>query len=180
MKHFWKFLTLCTQPLLQVVEVLSKHAGLWITRNKEIMYSQVCTGLPNLRLYGFTPRPLTSTSSVQWGSTTSHWTPRWAWLYCRTDFICNRYLQICQFQVGSYSYEMSKMTFTQSNKVQGWVKISNYLVLPLCVTVCHLAVSKAAADGDRELMLHIYQTDCENCNAVLNTQFRNEHNVALV
>jgi hypothetical protein len=23
------------------VEVLSKHAGLWITRNKEIMYSQV-------------------------------------------------------------------------------------------------------------------------------------------
>ena len=26
----------------QVVEVLSKHAGLWITRDKEIMYSQVC------------------------------------------------------------------------------------------------------------------------------------------
>ena len=26
--------------LLQVVEVLSKHAGLWITRDKEIMYSQ--------------------------------------------------------------------------------------------------------------------------------------------
>ena len=25
----------------QVVEVLSKHAGLWITRDKEIMYSQV-------------------------------------------------------------------------------------------------------------------------------------------
>ena len=25
---------------VQVVEVLSKHAGLWITRNKEIMYSQ--------------------------------------------------------------------------------------------------------------------------------------------
>ncbi len=24
-----------------MVEVLSKHAGLWITRNKEIMYSQV-------------------------------------------------------------------------------------------------------------------------------------------
>ena len=24
----------------QVVEVLSKHAGLWITRDKEIMYSQ--------------------------------------------------------------------------------------------------------------------------------------------
>ena len=25
---------------MQVVEVLSKHAGLWITRDKEIMYSQ--------------------------------------------------------------------------------------------------------------------------------------------
>ena len=28
-------------PQFQVVEVLSKHAGLWITRDKEIMYSQV-------------------------------------------------------------------------------------------------------------------------------------------
>ena len=27
-------------PTVQVVEVLSKHAGLWITRDKEIMYSQ--------------------------------------------------------------------------------------------------------------------------------------------
>ena len=27
--------------IVQVVEVLSKHAGLWITRSKEIMYSQV-------------------------------------------------------------------------------------------------------------------------------------------
>ena len=26
--------------IVQVVEVLSKHAGLWITREKEIMYSQ--------------------------------------------------------------------------------------------------------------------------------------------
>ena len=26
--------------LFQVVEVLSKHAGLWITKDKEIMYSQ--------------------------------------------------------------------------------------------------------------------------------------------
>ena len=58
--------------------------------------------------------------------------------------------------------------------------ISNYLVLLLSVTECHLAVSNTAADGDRELMLHIYQTDCEHSNAVLNTQFRNEHNVALV
>lgn len=30
-----------SKQYLQVVEVLSKHAGLWITRDKEIMYSQV-------------------------------------------------------------------------------------------------------------------------------------------
>ena len=27
--------------ILQVVQVLSKHAGLWVTKKKEIMYSQV-------------------------------------------------------------------------------------------------------------------------------------------
>ena len=29
--------------------------------------------------------------------------------------------QSCKFQVGSYSYDMTKMNFTQTNKVQGYV-----------------------------------------------------------
>ena len=29
------------KQILQVVQVLSKHAGLWVTKKKEIMYSQV-------------------------------------------------------------------------------------------------------------------------------------------
>ena len=31
--------------------------------------------------------------------------------------------QYCKFQVGSYSYDMTKMNFTQTNKVQGYAMI---------------------------------------------------------
>ena len=76
---------------LQVVEVLSKHAGLWITRDKEIMYSQVWLGfkrkwnlrnifeiLVNRYLTDPLPRLHTSISSAQWGLITSPWTHRHA------------------------------------------------------------------------------------------------------
>jgi hypothetical protein len=29
------------------------------------------------------------------------------------------FVQACKFQVGSYSYDLTKMSFTQTNKVQG-------------------------------------------------------------
>lgn len=86
----------------KVVEVLSKHAGLWITRDKEIMYSQAT----------------------------------------HINFICPmRYdsfpldTQTCKFQVGSYSYDMTKMLFIQSNKVQGYVKTTHSVVLDYAVDV---------------------------------------------
>jgi len=86
----------------KVVEVLSKHAGLWITRNREIMYSQAT----------------------------------------HINFICPmRYdsfpldTQTCKFQVGSYSYDMTKMLFIQSNKVQGYVKTTHSVVLDYAVDV---------------------------------------------
>ena len=37
--------------------------------------------------------------------------------------------QACKFQVGSYSYDITKMSFAQSNKVQGWVQILIITVL---------------------------------------------------
>jgi len=89
----------------KVVEVLSKHAGLWITRDKEIMYSQA-THINFICPMRFDNFPLDT--------------------------------QICKFQVGSYSYEMSKMTFTQSNKVQGFVKTKNSVVLDYHVSVIPL------------------------------------------
>jgi len=86
----------------KVVEVLSKHAGLWITRDREIMYSQAT----------------------------------------HINFICPmRYdsfpldTQTCKFQVGSYSYDMTKMLFIQSNKVQGYVKTTHSVVLDYAVDV---------------------------------------------
>jgi len=89
----------------KVVEVLSKHAGLWITRNKEIMYSQA-THINFICPMRFDAFPLDT--------------------------------QICKFQVGSYSYEMSKMTFTQSNKVNGYVKTKNSVVLDYAVEIIPL------------------------------------------
>ena len=87
----------------KVVEVLSKHAGLWITRDKEIMYSQA-THINFICPMRFDNFPLDT--------------------QVKSPMITKRNkkklkLQICKLQVGSYSYEMSKMTFTQSNKVQG-------------------------------------------------------------
>ncbi|XP_023344754.1 glycine receptor subunit alpha-1 [Eurytemora carolleeae] len=84
----------------KVVEVLSKHAGLWITRNKEVMYSQA-THINFICPMRFDTFPLDT--------------------------------QACKFQVGSYSYEHSKMIFTQTNKVQGYVKTANSVVLDYAV-----------------------------------------------
>jgi len=89
----------------KVVEVLSKHAGLWITLNNEIMYSQA-THINFICPMRFDAFPLDT--------------------------------QICKFQVGSYSYEMSKMTFTQSNKVQGYVKTKHSVVLDYSVNIIPL------------------------------------------
>ena len=36
-------------------------------------------------------------------------------------------------QVGSYSYDMAKMVFTQTNKVQGYVKTAHSVVLDYAV-----------------------------------------------
>ena len=41
--------------------------------------------------------------------------------------------QTCKFQVGSYSYDMAKMIFTQSNKVSGYVKTAHSVVLDYAV-----------------------------------------------
>lgn len=92
-------------PTAQVVEVLSKHAGLWITRNKEIMYSQA-THINFICPMRFDNFPLDT--------------------------------QTCKFQVGSYSYDVAKMTFTQTNKVQGYGKTAHSVVLDYAVNVLQL------------------------------------------
>jgi len=89
----------------KVVEVLSKHAGLWITKDKEIMYSQA-THINFICPMRFDNFPLDT--------------------------------QTCKFQVGSYSYDMAKMTFTQTNKVQGYVKTAHSVVLDYAVNVLQL------------------------------------------
>lgn len=89
----------------KVVQVLSKHAGLWITRNHEIMYSQA-THINFICPMRFDAFPLDT--------------------------------QSCKFQVGSYSYDMTKMSFTQTNKVQGYVKTANSVVLDYSVDVIQL------------------------------------------
>ena len=48
----------------------------------------------------------------------------------------NSYLYLFVFdtvQVGSYSYDMAKMVFTQTNKVQGYVKTAHSVVLDYAV-----------------------------------------------
>jgi len=90
----------------KVVEVLSKHAGLWITRDKEIMYSQA-THINFICPMRFDNFPLDT--------------------------------QTCKFQVGSYSYDMAKMIFTQTNKVQGYVKTAHSVVLDYAVNVMELS-----------------------------------------
>ena len=47
--------------------------------------------------------------------------------------------QTCKFQVGSYSYDMAKMIFTQSNKVSGYVKTAHSVVLDYAVCQIFLA-----------------------------------------
>ena len=82
--------------------MLSKHAGLWITRNKEIMYSQA-THINFICPMRFDAFPLDTQVEIILSTIKNFY----------------KIFQICKFQVGSYSYEMSKMTFTQSNKVNG-------------------------------------------------------------
>ena len=48
-----------------------------------------------------------------------------------SPLICYRH-QVC-VQVGSYSYDMAKMVFTQTNKVQGYVKTAHSVVLDYAV-----------------------------------------------
>ena len=54
--HSWvkypSLLSLVTR-VSQVVQVLSKHAGLWVTKGKEIMYSQVKVLLPGRKLSSY-------------------------------------------------------------------------------------------------------------------------------
>jgi len=90
----------------KVVEVLSKHAGLWITLNNEIMYSQA-THINFICPMRFDAFPLDT--------------------------------QTCKFQVGSYSYSMAKMTFTQTSKVQGYVKSGSSVVLDYAVNIHQLS-----------------------------------------
>jgi len=90
----------------KVVQVLSKHAGLWVTKKKEIMYSQA-THINFICPMRFDAFPLDT--------------------------------QACKFQVGSYSYDITKMSFAQSNKVQGYVKTANSVVLDYSVKVIPLS-----------------------------------------
>ena len=80
-------------------------------------------------------RPPTSTSSARWGLTTSLWTRRWLELFSRiVSYVLTVVnFQTCKFQVGSYSYDMAKMIFTQSNKVSGYVKTAHSVVLDYAV-----------------------------------------------
>ena len=87
----------------KVVSVLQRHAGLWITRHKDIMYSQA-TQIHFICPMRFDNFPLDT--QVRCRS-----------LICQTA-LCIFY-QICKLQVGSYSYDMSKMAFDQTDKVQG-------------------------------------------------------------
>lgn len=48
-----------------------------------------------------------------------------------SPWIC--YLHPICVQVGSYSYDMAKMVFTQTNKVQGYVKTAHSVVLDYAV-----------------------------------------------
>ena len=93
--------------MFQVVSVLSKHAGLWITREKEIMYSQVSYHVMSCHVM--------SCHVMSHALQATH-----------INFICPMRFdnfpldtQTCKFQVGSYSYDMSKMAFDQTSKVQG-------------------------------------------------------------
>ena len=85
-----------------MVSVLQKHAGLWITRHKDVMYSQA-TQINFICPMRFDNFPL-DTQVLQ---------------LVESDFLINFFYQICKFQVGSYSYDMSKMAFDQTDKVQG-------------------------------------------------------------
>jgi len=97
----------------KVVEVLSKHAGLWITKDNEIMYSQA-THINFICPMRFDAFPLDT--------------------------------QICKFQVGSYSYDMTKMYFNQTHKVQGYVKTTHSVVLDYAVVVERLEPSDLVLD----------------------------------
>ena len=101
--------------------MLSKHAGLWITRNKEIMYSQA-THINFICPMRFDNFPLDTQARKYQISITSH-------------HEATSLFQTCKFQVGSYSYDMAKMTFTQTNKVQGYVKTAHSVVLDYAVII---------------------------------------------
>ncbi|XP_071746375.1 acetylcholine-gated chloride channel subunit acc-3 isoform X2 [Lepeophtheirus salmonis] len=80
----------------KVVEVLSKHAGLWITSEKDILYSQA-THITFICPMRFDAFPLDT--------------------------------QRCKFQVGSYSYDDTKMRFAGSPRVTGYAETSRAIVL---------------------------------------------------
>ena len=64
-----------------------------------------------------------------------------------SPLICYRH-QVC-VQVGSYSYDMAKMVFTQTNKVQGYVKTAHSVVLDYAV--------KPRIPIFLKIMIHLYQ-----------------------
>ena len=105
--------------IIQVIDVLSKLAGLWVNGRNEIMYSQA-SQITFICPMIFNYFPLDTQVSIFVCSLVvfSH------------AIICNMYilysplhflgnipliitmlLQVCKFQVGSYSYNMEKMIF---------------------------------------------------------------------
>ena len=95
--------------------MLQRHAGLWITWHKDVMYSQA-TQINFICPMRFDDFPLDT--QVQ----CSLLGLRYNFDIWTSDVPCislNLIYQICKFQVGSYSYDMSKMAFDQTDKVQG-------------------------------------------------------------
>ena len=51
----------------------------------------------------------------------------------------NTFFQTCKFQVGSYSYDDTKMVFVESGRVKGYVETSRSIVLDYDVHIAPLS-----------------------------------------
>ena len=101
----------------QVIDVLSKLAGLWVNGRNEIMYSQasqitfICP-----MIFNYFPLDTQVNFSLQFGifshASMLQYKFHFYLHFSRNILFINTIiLQVCKFQVGSYSYNMEKMIF---------------------------------------------------------------------
>ena len=116
----------------KVIDVLNKLAGLWITTDQNVMYSQA-THITFICPMRFDKFPLDT--------------------------------QTCKFQVGSYSYDDSKMTFATDVAGYSAPKVANSIALDYAITITKLRKEDQVFLGDSlgnfslagfEMVLHRY------------------------